>query len=362
MKGPALPILCWWLMAQHHEVAFAAFTSRQPFTRSLQSRTDPPQTSQRRGVRSPGPRKTIKTSLNLSPDDQTLAVWVASFASTHIGMSAVRSTIIETLGIAAGSVGLVGNDWRLPGWWPSDNSGLLLFPDGTTVGRQLYRAFYTAVSLFTLGSALAAYLESSRAGRPIQPPDVNGMHNAYLLAASFSFGAAIASLFNASPLGLMPGFEGDEDGGVMLRRDDTMKFAARGLTRITRHPLLLPVVPWGLSTAYLAGGRPCDYVFFGGLSAYTILGCYAQDLRVIREEGSVGTSGFVADDDGGENSRLQSFFEQTSFVPFKAVVDGRQKMDDIIREGPWLQLVAGTLLGFMLEEKILGLIDEWTLN
>ncbi|EJK67363.1 hypothetical protein THAOC_11614, partial [Thalassiosira oceanica] len=84
-------------------------------------------------------------------------------------------------------------------------------------------------------------------------------------------------------------------------------------------------------------------------------------LRVIREEGSVGTSGFIADD-GGESSRLQAFFEQTSFVPFKAVVDGRQKMDDIIREAPWLQLVAGTFLGFLLEENILGLIDDWTRN
>ena len=374
MKGRPTLLICWWLMsAQHLEVASAAFASRQPSAlafQAQQSRTDPHQTSvrpRRRSIEIRSPPGRVRsgrdtTSLNLSPDDQALAVWVASFASTHIGMSAVRSTIIEKLGAAADSAGLVGNGWRLPGWWPSDNSGPLIFPDGTAAGRQFYRALYTAVSFFTLGSALAAYLESSRTCPPtIQPPGDHGILDAYLLGASFSFGAAIASLFNASPLGLMPGFEGaDDDGGAMLRRDDAKKFAARGLTRITRHPLLLPVVPWGLCTVPLTGGRPCDYVLFGGLSAYTILGCYAQDLRVIREEGSVGTSGFNADD--GESSRLQTFFEQTSFVPFKAVADGRQKMDDIIREAPWLQLVAGTLLGFILEENILGLIDEWTRN
>lgn len=204
MKGkPALPI-CWWLMsAQHLVVTSAAFTSRQPFAHSLQakqqSRIDPLQTSLRparrriNDSRSPPRRARSGPSLNLSPDDQTLAVWVASFASSHIGMSAVRSTIIETLGAAAGSVGLVGNgDWRLPGWWPSDNSGPLLFPDRTTAGRQFYRALYTAVSFFTLGSALAAYLESSRTSPQVMQQDVPGMQDAYLLAASFSFGAAIA--------------------------------------------------------------------------------------------------------------------------------------------------------------------------
>lgn len=121
------------------------------------------------------------------------------------------------------------------------------------------------------------------------------MYGACLFAAALSFGAVVASLFNASPLGLMPSFEGDPGGSrgtgpenalaAGIRRDDTLIFTARGLTRITRHPLILPVVPWGFATAYLA----CDWILFGGLSIYAVAGWFAQDLRVIREEGSVGT-------------------------------------------------------------------------
>ena len=59
----------------------------------------------------------------------------------------------------------------------------------------------------------------------------------------------------------------------------------------------------------------------------------------------------------GERTRLRSFFEQTSFVPFKAVVDGRQQLSDIIEEGPWLQLVLGTIAGSFVEEKIIQLLE-----
>ena len=168
----------------------------------------------------------------------------------------------------------------------------------------------------------------------------------------------------------MPGFEsvsaadtsavaapGDTLGGI--RRDDTQKFVARGLTRITRHPLILPVVPWGVATAYLAGNRLCDYIMFAGLSLYAVAGCAAQDLRVSKEEGSVGTV-FRPTDSVEEGQRLSEFFQQTSFVPFGAVLDGRQDIGDIFREVPWLGFVVGTTIGVLAEEKILYLLSEWS--
>jgi uncharacterized membrane protein len=190
-------------------------------------------------------------------------------------------------------------------------------------------------------------------------------------------GAATASLFNASPLGLMPGFERDaqeEDGEPVIgnaiagsiRRNDTLKFTPRGLTRVTRHPLILPVVPWGFSTAYLAGGRACDNILFCGLSMYAIAGCFAQDLRVIREEGSVGTvfkteKQRQVEGEEGEMSQLKMFFAETSFIPFKAVFDGRQSLDDIYMETPWLQLSTGLLAGIFIEKNLLQLLQEWSM-
>ena len=176
----------------------------------------------------------------------------------------------------------------------------------------------------------------------------------------------------------MPSFEGtsssnDEDKIAAnsiagIRRDDTLKFTTRGLTRITRHPLILPVVPWGFATAYLAGGRSCDCILFGGLSIYALAGCFAQDLRVIREEGSVGTvfqtesKERLEGNDEDEKTQLRSFFEETSFIPFKAVLDGRQSLDDIIKEGPWLQFAAGTVLGAVLQDKILQLLEQFSID
>ena len=307
----------------------------------------------------------------IDESDQILALWVVAFASSHIGMSAKRTKIISSLGdIMDKQLNLVGNDdWKLPDYWPGDNTGgQQIFPDSLTAGRQVYRALYTVVSFITLGSAFAAYIQSSATYGDIIIDMTTQSYMICLYIAALGFGAAIASLFNASPLGLMPSFEaeGNDNTSVSIRRDDTLKFTTRGLTRITRHPLILPIVPWGFATAYLAGGRNCDYILFGGLSIYAIAGCYAQDLRVIKEEGSVGTvfgteQGRDNNNEDDERNQLKSFFEQTSFVPFKAVLDGRQSLEDIGREAPWLQFVAGTVLGLFAEERILQLLKEWSI-
>jgi uncharacterized membrane protein len=303
-------------------------------------------------------RLTALPEPNLSPQDAKLAVWVAAFALSHIGMSAVRSNIIQELGNLASP--LVNQEgWKLPSWWPGDAVGKSqAFPTIEIAGRQLYRIVYTIISFWTLGSALLAYLHAAGAGQePIlqqqQAMANNDWYNFYLATAAFSFGAAICSIFNASPLGLMPGFEasGTE---VALQRNDALKFTVRGLTRITRHPLILPVVPWGIATSYLAGGRLCDYIFFTGLSAYAVAGCAAQDLRVSRKEGSVGTV-FQPSDEEGE--QLAAFFDETSFVPFGAVFDGRQPIASIYREVPWLAFFVGTGMGFYIEETILRLLS-----
>lgn len=274
-------------------------------------------------------------------------------------MSASRNAIIDALGNAIASMNLVGRDeWRLPSYWPGDSSpgSDRIFPNPPTAGRQTYRAGYTAVSFFTLGSAFAAYLDSATVSSASLP--TSDAYNFYLAAAAISIGASLASLFNASPLGLMPGFEAAsaESSTPILQRDDTLKFDVRGLTRITRHPLILPVVAWGIATAHLAGGRPCDFILFCGLSAYAIAGCAAQDLRVSKREGSVGTV-FATDDEG---ELLTQFFESTSFVPFGAVLDGRQSITDIVREFPWIPFLVGIGVGVWLEETILSLLQEWT--
>ena len=88
-----------------------------------------------------------------------LGALVASFSVTHIGLSAVRESLIDRAGGVAGTLGLVGTGLRLPTFWLADTSGLDVWPDEPTAGRQIYRAGYTAISSALLFPALAAYPE-----------------------------------------------------------------------------------------------------------------------------------------------------------------------------------------------------------
>ena len=90
------------------------------------------------------------------------------------------------------------------------------------------------------------------------------------------------------------------------------------------------------------GGAPRDYLLFGGLAVYAIAGCLAQDLRIQKEEGSVGTV-FSPD------QSLQAFFQETSFVPFGALLDGRQSLSVVVREVPWLALIVGIAVGYKMQ-------------
>ena len=70
----------------------------------------------------------------------------------------------------------------------------------------------------------------------------------------------------------------------------------------------------------------------------------------------------AAEGHSGEKEQLRSFFEETSFVPFKAVIDGRQSLEVILTEVPWLQFVAGTTVGVLLEMRILQLLKDWSVH
>jgi uncharacterized membrane protein len=295
----------------------------------------------------------------MSPNDLYLAFWVVAFASSHIGMSALRDRLIGACGDVLDKVGLINTDFQLPTWWPGDEAGNQLFPTRESAGRQVYRAGYTAVSFTTLGFSAFYYSSAIMAltTHAISLPPLE--YDFYFCVAAASSGASIASLFNASPLSLVPGFTAttsktdSQEASLPLQRNDLLKLSPKGLTRITRHPLIFPVVPWGVATCQLQGSHTADVLLFGGLALYSVLGCVAQDLRVIRQEGSVGTSFSDTSLDS-----LQDFYQSTSFVPFGAVWDGRQSMSDILQEVPWLGFAGGCVVGVYLEHAILTFLSS----
>jgi uncharacterized membrane protein len=284
---------------------------------------------------------------SVSETDYLLGLSMAAFASSHIGMSANRNLLISNIGGITDQLGLVGNnEWRLPSFWPGDRQGgQQVFSTADIAGRQIYRFGYTIVSFVTLGTALYFYLQSTGGTGEC----FEGIDPVYFTIAVAANTASLTSLANASPLGLVPGFQATPD-SLALERNDSLKFQVQGLTRVTRHPLILPVVPWGIANALLLGGRDADWYLFGGLALYAVLGCVAQDLRVVRQEGSVGT---VFELEGEQNDSLQDFYQSTSFLPFRAVLDGRQSLEDIVREVPWLATILSVPVGYIVETKML---------
>ena len=99
-------------------------------------------------------------------------------------------------------------------------------------------------------------------------------------------------------------------------------WGARGLTRITRHPLFMGFALWALSHLLL-NGFLTDVLFFGGMLAFSLAGAAHQDARkrAIEEE------------------RLGQFFAETSYWPFGAIIAGRNRI--IWRELPWIALAVG---------------------
>lgn len=145
---------------------------------------------------------------------------VAFFSVTHIGLSAVREPIIERLGKLAGSGDLVGRGWSLPSFWLGDSSGLEVWPDEATAGRQLYRAAYTAVAGGSLFPALLQYPAVHAASADcldLSSLDAGAWWALFAVAAGAQ-GISLASLANPSPLSLVPSFEGDEDAALGVSR------------------------------------------------------------------------------------------------------------------------------------------------
>ena len=146
-----------------------------------------------------------------------------------------------------------------------DVGGQDIFPTQDIAGRQLYRIVYTAISFATLGTALSLYLKSLAEVPPVP-------HDSSVLQwiAALSWGCAMASLVNPSPLSLVPVYEpssalqdadADDEQALVIRRD-AAKLVPYGMTRITRHPLILPASSWAVATGLTMGGTSRDLAFF----------------------------------------------------------------------------------------------------
>jgi len=166
------------------------------------------------------------------------------------------------------------------------------------LGEWGFKIVYSLVSFATLGGAIVIYAGHKNLGPVLWKTSVWAYPLVYLIML-IGFLLFFLSLVTPSPTGMMPA-----------------KNEARGVLRITRHPMNMGIALFGLSHMML-GGTLGGLFFFGSLFVVGFFGAYHQDRRKAREK----DEGFA---------EVQS---QTGVFPFAAIVFGKTRLE--ISEIKW---------------------------
>ena len=169
------------------------------------------------------------------------------------------------------------------------------------LGEWPYRGLYSAAAFITLGAMVWAYIGVPR--EPLWP----GLRLLPLVVMPVAL-VLIACGYFRNPT--MVGAD------RLLKSDDP----ARGVIRITRHPIMWGVMLWA-GAHVLARGDVKSAVFFGGLFLVALAGTLSMDRRK------------------RANPDFVRFAALTSHVPFVAIAQGRNRL--VWREIGWKRPLIG---------------------
>jgi uncharacterized membrane protein len=176
------------------------------------------------------------------------------------------------------------------------------------IGEWPYRGAYSLVAFLTLGWMIWAYAQAPRELL------FTGWRNAPYVVMPVAF-ILIACGYWRNPT--MVGAD------KLLKSEDP----ARGMIRITRHPLMWGIMLWAASHI-VARGDAKSLVFFGGLLLLAALGTLLMDSRK------------------KSNPDWPRFAAVTSHVPFVAIAQGRNRL--VWREIGWLRPAIGLAAFFLV--------------
>lgn len=178
-----------------------------------------------------------------------------------------------------------------------------------SIGEKAYLGAYSAVSFITIGWTAWAYLHA-----PFQPLWlIPGVKLWPLVVMPFSLTLVAAGVMTRNPSAVAQ--------ATALKSDEP----ARGILRVTRHPVMWGIALWA-AVHLLARGDLASLVFFGSYLILALAGTALIDAR-------------KADSLGPEWAR---FAAVTSNVPFSAIVEGRNHFS--AREIGVRRLAAGLVL------------------
>jgi uncharacterized membrane protein len=170
------------------------------------------------------------------------------------------------------------------------------------LGERGYLVAYSLAAFATLGWMIWAY--SRAPTQPLWP----GLRLLPALAMPFALILAACAYSTRNPTAIGQ--------SIAMRNNEP----ARGIIRVTRHPLMWGIMLWGAAHV-LARGDLASVVFFGGFFVLAALGTVAIDAR-------------KADTLGEDWKR---FAAVTSNVPFGAIASGRNRL--VWREIGWTRVL-----------------------
>jgi uncharacterized membrane protein len=161
-----------------------------------------------------------------------------------------------------------------------------------SIGERAHLGLYVLVALATLGWMIYAY---NRA--PVEPL-WQGVRLLPALVMPFAFILLVCGLLSRNPTAVAQ--------EKVLKAEEP----ARGILRVTRHPVQWAILLWA-AAHLLARGDLKSVIFFGGLFALSALGMVLIDSRKARTLG----------DD------WKRFADVTSNLPFVAIAQGRNRFN-----------------------------------
>lgn len=198
------------------------------------------------------------------------------FAGTHIGLSAepVRSNLIGKM------------------------------------GEKGFQGIYSLIALLGFAILIAGYVISDASAEPVFDIASTASWMVHLseLIMFIAFILFFSGFITPSPTGMAP-----------------MEPEAKGIVRITRHPVNVAFALFGLSHV-MTNRTPADWLFYLGFFLFGFLGSAHQDRKKIKQRGE----------------KFNAFIETTSIIPFLAILSGKQKLklSEISKIGILLAIIA----------------------